>query len=95
MFFLSFFFWGVFRPLVFSRSSFLSLRFGGVVGDELLSLLMDLSVVSAQPFFMGNSTGFAPRKICFGVLSVLPLFFGVPLVLARLFGRNFRERTSA
>ena len=79
----------VFSPLFFSRSSCLSLRFDGVVGDELLGLSMDLCVVSVWPFFTGSSTPFAPRNIFSECCLSCPCFFGVLLVLARLFGKIF------
>ena len=92
----------VFRTC-FSAFFPLSLRFGGVVGNKLLSLLMDLSVVFARTFFIGNSSSFASRKF-FGefCLSRLCFFFRrsarfSPPVWQKIsganFGPNFRERT--
>ena len=79
-----------FCPLFFQSSTLLSLRFGRVVRSELFRLREVYCVDSARIFYIG----FASRNFFLEFCLSYPCFFEVLLVLARLFGENFRERTS-
>ena len=92
----------VFCPFFFQSSTFLSLRFVGVVASEFFFRLRVVYCVDSARFFMGNSIGFASRNVFLEALSVLPLFFRSSTCLSPAvprkfsganFGINFRERT--
>ena len=77
-----------FCPLFFQSSTFLSLRFVGVVASEFFFRLRVVYCVDSARFFMGNSHRFRFPKIFFGSSVCLTLVF------SKFLRENFRERTS-
>ena len=71
----------------FQSSTFLSLRFVGVVASEFFFRLRVVYCIDSDRFFMGNSIGFASRKFFWS--SVCLTF-----VFSKFSRENFRERTS-